>query len=52
MNKLCIIVGSAVLSYAGWMLGDPLGFWWAFFLSSAGAIVGVYVGWKIARRFE
>jgi len=28
------------------------GFAWAFFLSSVGAIVGVYVGWKIAQRFQ
>jgi hypothetical protein len=52
MNKLCIFVSSGVLSYVGWFLGDPLGLGWAFLLSSIGALVGVYVGWKIARRFE
>jgi len=52
MNKLCIFVSSAALSYAGWFLGDPLGIWWAFLLSGIGALVGVYVGWKIARHFE
>ena len=52
MNKLCIFGASAVLSYAGWFLGDPLGLVWAFVLSSIGALVGVYVGWKIAQRLE
>jgi hypothetical protein len=52
MNRLCILVASVGLSYVGWFLGDPLGFGWAFVFSSIGAIVGVYVGWKIARRFE
>ena len=52
MNKLCIFVASGVLSYAGWYLGEPLGLGWAFVLSSIGALVGVYVGWKIARHFE
>ena len=52
MNKLCIFGTSSILSYAGWFLGDLFGFAWAFFLSSVGAIVGVYVGWKIAQRFR
>jgi hypothetical protein len=52
MNKLCILVSSTVLSYVGWFLGDPLGLGWAIVISSIGALVGVYVGWKIARRFE
>jgi len=52
MSKLCIFGTSAILSYVGWFLGDPLGLGWAFLFSSVGALVGVYVGWKIARRFD
>ena len=50
--KLIILPTSALLSYIGWYLAEPaLGFVWAFFISSAGALLGVYVGWKIARHF-
>jgi uncharacterized membrane protein YfcA len=52
MRNLCIFGTSALLSYVGWFLGDPLGFVWAFVLSSIGALVGVYLGWKLARRLE
>jgi len=50
MKNLCIYGTSAILSYVGWFLGSPLGFGWAFVISSVAAIVGVYVGWKIAQR--
>ncbi|MFA6959540.1 MAG: hypothetical protein WC205_02180 [Opitutaceae bacterium] len=49
--KLIIFISSTVFSYVGWYLADPLGFVWAFYISSAAAILGVYVGWKIARHF-
>jgi hypothetical protein len=51
MNKLCIFGTSAILSYVGWALGSLLGIGWAFTISSVAAIIGVYVGWKLARRF-
>ena len=50
MNNLCIYGMATILGYVGWALASPLGFGWAFAASSVGAIVGVYVGWKIARR--
>lgn len=49
--KLVIFVASTVFSYAGWYLAEPLGFVSAFFISSAAALLGVYVGWKIARHY-
>jgi hypothetical protein len=54
MNKLCIFAGTTVCSYAFWAIGDALGFSFfaSFMLSGVGSIVGVYLGWKIARRFE
>lgn len=48
--KLLIFVVSTVLSYAGWYLAEPLGITWAFFISSACALLGVYLGWKLARH--
>jgi membrane protein implicated in regulation of membrane protease activity len=54
MNKLCCFVGATVVGYAGWFLADAIGwsFWAAFWLSSAGSLLGVYLGWKLARRLE
>jgi len=55
MTKLCILVGTTLGSYGGWALADSalgLGFGWAFVISGIGSIVGVYAGWKFARRFE
>jgi hypothetical protein len=55
VNKLCILVGTTVGSYAFWALGDSvlgLGFGWSFVLSGVGSIVGVVAGWKLARKLE
>jgi uncharacterized membrane protein YfcA len=55
VTKLCILVGTTVGSYAFWALGDNvlgLGFGWSFALSGVGSIVGVYAGWKLARKLE
>jgi hypothetical protein len=49
--KLLIFVVSTLLSYVGWYLAEPLGIMWAFFISSAGALIGVIIGWKIGRHF-
>jgi hypothetical protein len=54
MIKLCIFIGTTVFGYAGWFLGDALGlgFGWCFVISSVGSIVGVWAGWKVARKLE
>ena len=54
MNKLCIFLGTTAGGYAGWWLGDVLGFefFGAFMVSGLGSIVGVYAGWKLARKLE
>ncbi len=49
--KLCIFVGLNVGGYAGWMLGEPFGVMTAFAISSVGSILGVYLGWKMARAY-
>ena len=52
MNKLCIFVGTTLFSYIGWAAGEPFGMFTAFILSGVGSVVGVWVGWKIARKIE
>ena len=54
MTKLCILVGTTIGSYGFWAVGEKigLGFGWCFVLSSIGSLLGVYGGWKAARRFE
>lgn len=49
--KILPLFCSTVLSYLGWYAVDQFGFGWAFAVSSIMALVGVYVGWKIARHF-
>lgn len=54
LNGLCIFAGMTVFSYAGWMLGDKLGFefFGCFLFSCVGTIAGVFAGWKIAQRYK
>jgi hypothetical protein len=54
MNRLCIFGGTMVLGYAGWYVGELLGFefFGCFLISGVGSIVGVWLGWKLAQRLE
>ncbi len=54
MNKLCIFVGTTIVGYAGWFLGEALGFefFGSFLLSGLGSILGVWAGWKVGQRFK
>lgn len=54
VNKLCIFVGMTVAGWAGWALGEAIGFDFmgCFWVSGAGSLVGVWLGWKVARRLE
>jgi hypothetical protein len=49
--KLCIFVGVNAGGYLGWVLGEPFGMMTAFIVSSVGSIVGLIVGWKVARHY-
>jgi hypothetical protein len=49
--KLLIVVCSIIFSYLGWYLAEPLGFLWAFSISGAASLVGVYVGWRLAQQW-
>ena len=50
--KILPLLFSAILSYVGWAVGEPLGFFLAFIISSIAALLGVYLGWKTARHFD
>lgn len=54
MNKLCIFVGTFVVSTIFWYLGEAVGFefFGCFMLSGVGSIVGVWAGWKVAQRLK
>ncbi len=56
VTKLCIFVGTAVGGIAGSMIGSALGYGMldlgSFLLSGAGSVVGVYAGWKLARKLD
>ena len=51
MRKLCILVGMTVCSAAGWWLGAKIGFAYGYVLSGVGAMLGVYLGWRINRAY-
>ena len=50
MTKLFIFVGMILGGWIGWWIGSYIGIWPAYLLSSAGSIMGVYFGWRIARN--
>ena len=56
MMKLSILVGTSLGGIAGSMLAEAFGLTTfslgGFLLSGFGSLVGVYVGWKIARKLE
>jgi hypothetical protein len=47
MRGLLSFLAASVLSWVGWWVGKPFGFWIAGFLSLVGTAAGVY----FARRF-
>lgn len=56
LRKFCISFGNTVDGIGGSMLTDALDLdtlsRGGFALSGVGSIVGVYVGWKLARKLE
>lgn len=48
--KLCIFTGINLGGYVGWELGERFGTMTAFILSGLGSVVGVWAGWRVARR--
>ena len=52
VNKLCILVGTTVVGYAGGFLCSGLGLMAEIIGSGIGSIIGVYLGWKLAQRID
>lgn len=52
MTKLLMFVASAAGGYIGWWLGESIGLWTAFMLSSVFTIVGICTGYWLGRRLE
>ncbi len=52
MNKLCTLAGSLLGGYVGWYVCEGFGMTIAFIASGVGSVVGVYLGWKLARKIE
>jgi uncharacterized protein YcfJ len=51
MRKLCWIVGASIGGAIGWWIGGKVGIMTAYILSSAGALLGVYLGIKFSREY-
>ncbi len=54
MKKLCTFGGATIAGYVGWYLAAACGaeFFGAFIWSGVASVVGVYVGWKLAQKWE
>jgi len=52
MGKLFITIGIFVFGWLGWWIGSRFGFTTAYFLSFAGSLIWVYVGWRVNRDFS
>lgn len=54
MMKLCILAVAFVMSYVFWILGGTFGleFFGCFLLSNLGAVLGAWLGWKVARKLD
>jgi hypothetical protein len=50
MRKLLSLVGGTAGSYVGWALGAPVGTMTAFMVGMFGTGVGMYAGYRLARR--
>jgi hypothetical protein len=52
MMKLCIGAGSLGCGYIAAYLVSSLGMMAEVIASGVGSIIGVYLGWKLARKIE
>jgi len=52
VTKLCIFTGMTVGGYVAGYLSSDLGLFAEVIVSGLGSMVGVYLGWKLAKRIE
>ncbi|MGA9854939.1 MAG: hypothetical protein WBR29_06665 [Gammaproteobacteria bacterium] len=51
MKRIIILLAVVILGGVGWTLGAHLGLGMAWLFSSAGSLIGVYIGWRISRAY-
>ncbi len=51
MKKVIILLAVTILGGVGWEMGAYFGLGMAWFLSSVGSLVGVYIGWRIGQAY-
>lgn len=51
MKKIILGLAVIILGGIGWTLGRHIGLVSAWVLSSLGAILGMYIGWRIGRAY-
>jgi hypothetical protein len=52
VHKLCIFAGTITGGYVGGFLCSSFGLMTEVIASGIGSMLGVYLGWKLARRIE
>lgn len=52
MTKLCIFAGSLIGGYVAAYFCTSFGLMTEVIVSGLGSMVGVYLGWKLARKIE
>lgn len=51
VKKLILLLCVVILSGIGWTVGARAGMVTAWLLSSLGAVIGAYLGWRIGRAY-
>jgi hypothetical protein len=49
--KLCVFTGINIGGAVGWSLGETVGTMTALLASGVGSVLGVYFGWRVARKY-
>ncbi|MGB9429139.1 MAG: hypothetical protein WCC11_04580 [Gammaproteobacteria bacterium] len=51
MKKIILLLAVVILCGMGWQLGKHFGLVSAWLLSSLGAVLGAYIGWRVGRAY-
>ncbi len=51
MHRLLMFSGTTLGGLLGWWMASSGGIVLAFFVSSAGSVLGLYLGWRIGRDY-
>ncbi|MFC1852451.1 hypothetical protein ACFL27_19810 [candidate division CSSED10-310 bacterium] len=50
MRKILNITSILVFGWIGWKIGSYFGFMTGYFISGLGAMIGVYIAWKLSQK--